>query len=193
MARIVATVARALIEHGMDASGRRAAQARLDRGSTRDAEDASMWIWVLSVLSVVAAGLAAGVLFGVALANVPGFAALPASGYVRVHQILDRRYEPTMPILVLGAAVADVLLAVPAERTAARILFALGAVLLLVVALVSQLRNVPLLATAVRRADPDRLPPAWPDPRPRWRRWHLVRTAAAVAAFAVTVAAVTQL
>ncbi|MEU8819318.1 anthrone oxygenase family protein [Actinoplanes sp. NPDC048796] len=152
-----------------------------------------MWIWVLSVLGVVAAGLAAGVLFGVALANVPGFAAMPAASYVRVHQSFDRRYEPTMPILVLGAAAADLALAVLAEPVAARVLFALGAVLLVVVALVSQLRNVPLLATSVRQADPDRLPPAWSDPRPRWRQWHLVRTASGVAGFAVTVAAVINL
>ncbi|GIF17779.1 putative membrane protein [Actinoplanes tereljensis] len=152
-----------------------------------------MWIWVLSLLGVVGAGLAAGVLFGVALANVPGFAAMPPSNYVRVHQSFDRRYEPTMPILVLGAALADLVLAMVADPVAARVLFALGAVLLVVVALVSQLRNVPLLASSVRRVDPDRLPPVWIDPRPRWRQWHLVRTAAGVAAFAVTVAAVINL
>ncbi|WP_449353343.1 hypothetical protein [Streptomyces shaanxiensis] len=38
--------------------------------------------------------------------------------------------------------------------------------------------------------DPRRLPDDWTDPRPLWRRWHLLRTSLAVMALAVNAAAV---
>jgi uncharacterized membrane protein len=151
-----------------------------------------MWTAALTAVAVIATALGSGVLFGVALANVPGFLALPPGTYVRAHQLFDRRYEPTMPILVLSAIAADVLAAIWPGGPAQRLEHAGAAVLLAAVATISLRVNVPLLR-GVRHADPDALPSDWADPRPRWRAWNLVRTALAVLALVVTtIAAVTR-
>lgn len=144
---------------------------------------------VLSVLTLLAGGLAAGVLVGVAVANVPSFAQMPADRYVAVHQLFDRHYEPLMPLLVLGAAAVDVVLAILADEGGRAGLFTVAALALAGVAAVSQLANVPLL-NSVRTVDPNALPADWPDPRPAWRRWHLARTGLSVLALAATASAV---
>jgi uncharacterized membrane protein len=142
---------------------------------------------LLAVLALLTTGLTAGVLFGVALANVPGFLAMSAPQYVAAHQLFDRHYEPWMPLLVAVGVVSDVTLAVAADGVARTALYALAAALLAGVALVSRFANVPLLAS-VRGADADALPADWVDIRPAWSRWHLARTALSVAAL-LTVAA----
>jgi uncharacterized membrane protein len=150
-----------------------------------------MGIEILSVVTLLANGLVAGVLFGVAMANVPGFGVMGPAQYVAAHQLFDRHYEPAMPLLVAVAAVADVVLVFGVGGVGRAVLFALSALALVGVAAVSQFANVPLLRS-VRGADADALPEDWPDPRPAWRRWHLVRTAfATVALTATAVAAAT--
>lgn len=143
---------------------------------------------VFTGLALITTALGSGVLFGVALANVPGFFALPADEYVRVHQLFDRHYEPTMPILVLTATVSDAVLAIGSADPARRLVHAAAGLLLLGVVLISVLVNVPLLR-GVRRANPDALPPGWIDPRPRWRAWNTARTAFAVLALVLTATA----
>jgi hypothetical protein len=54
-------------------------------------------------------------------------------------------------------------------------------VLLLGVSAVSHLGNVSL-NREVKNVDPTALPPTWRDPRPLWRRWHLLRTTLGVLA-----------
>jgi uncharacterized membrane protein len=147
-----------------------------------------MLIAVLTGLALITTALGSGVLFGVALANVPGFVALPADEYVRVHQLLDRHYEPTMPVVVLTAMALDAVLAIGSADPARRLVHAAAGLLLLGVVLISVLVNVPMLR-GVRRADPDALPLDWIDPRPRWRAWNTVRTAFAVLALALTATA----
>lgn len=151
-----------------------------------------MWTAALTALAIVATALGSGVLFGVALANVPGFLALPPDAYVRAHQLFDRRYEPTMPALILSAAAADVLAAIVPGGPAQRAEHAGAALLLAAVTAISVRVSVPLLR-GVRQADPDALPPDWADPRRRWRAWNLARTVLAVLALVITtIAAVTQ-
>jgi uncharacterized membrane protein len=148
-----------------------------------------MWTAALTALAIIATALGSGVLFGVALANVPGFLALPADAYVRTHQLFDRHYEPIMPVLVLSAMAADVLVAIGPGGPAQRLEHVVAAVLLAAVALISVRVNVPLLR-GVRQADPAALPPDWTDPRPRWRTWNLARTVLAVLALVITTIAV---
>jgi uncharacterized membrane protein len=147
-----------------------------------------MWMRVLEVAVMVATGIVGGVLFGVALANVPSFQAMALERYVFTHQLLDRRYEPTLPLLVFASIVADLFLGATAPGTARRVLFTVAAALLLGVAGVSQFVNVPLLR-GLREANADALPAGWPDPRLPWRRWHLVRTVLAVLALSATASA----
>jgi Domain of unknown function (DUF1772) len=144
---------------------------------------------LLAVVTLLLTGLAAGTLFGVALANVPAFAVLPLRQYAGLHQVLDRYYEPTMPILVLVSCGADVALALATHGAARQALFTVAALALIGVAVVSQFANVPLLRP-LRALDVAQIPPDWPDPRPAWRRWHLVRTGLACLALAAAASAV---
>src|SRR6185437_9896414 len=151
-----------------------------------------MWTAALTALALIATALGSGVLFGVALANVPGFLALSPAAYVRAHQLFDRHYEPVMPILVVSAIAADVVAAAIGGGPAQRLELAVAAALLAGVTAISVRVSVPLLR-GVRRADPDALPPDWPDPRPRWRTWNLARTGLAMLALVcTTTAAVTR-
>jgi uncharacterized membrane protein len=137
----------------------------------------------LSMAAVLGSGLAAGVLFAVAVSIVPALRDLPPDRYVQAHQLLGRNWDPIMPIMVLGATAAGAVLALTARDAGVRLLSASGAVLLLGSATISQLRNVPL-NREVKRLDPAAgPPPGWRDPRPEWRRWHLRRTVLAGLAF----------
>ncbi|WP_433261217.1 DUF1772 domain-containing protein [Actinosynnema sp. CS-041913] len=141
-----------------------------------------MLVELLEVVAVVGSGVTAGVLFAVALAVLPALIAMPAEQYVHAHRLIGRHWDPTMPVIVLTTAVADVLLAVLAPSSAG--LFAIAAALVLGVSVVSHFCNVPI-NRAVHGFAVDGLPEGWQDPRPRWRRWHLLRTVLAVLAVAV--------
>lgn len=143
----------------------------------------------LGVLVLLGSGLTAGVLFAVALSTLPALFAMPPGMYVHAHRLLGRHWDPTMPAIVLTSTVADILLAVRTTGTT-RMLAALAAVLLLGVSAVSHLANVPINRRVKAVADAERLPADWSDPRPLWRRWHLLRTALAVVALVVNGAAV---
>ncbi|MFI0349043.1 DUF1772 domain-containing protein [Actinomadura sp. 9N407] len=136
---------------------------------------------VLGVLVVLGSGIVAGVLFAVALSTVPALAAMPPDRYVYAHTLLGRNWDPTMPLIVLGSTFLDVALAVLAPGPGARWLTGAAAACLLGVSAVSHFRNVPI-NRRIHRTDPDAIPASWRDPRPVWRRWHLVRTALAVSA-----------
>jgi uncharacterized membrane protein len=136
---------------------------------------------VLELLAVLSAGLAAGVLFAVALSVVPAFAAMPPDRYVYTHGLIGPHFDPTMPVIVLAGAAANVALACLADTAPARGLYAVAAAAMAAVSVVSHLCNVPI-NRRVRGAEPDALPAGWADPRPLWRRWHLLRTGLACAA-----------
>ncbi|MDF3299895.1 anthrone oxygenase family protein [Streptomyces tropicalis] len=142
----------------------------------------------LSVLVLLGTGLVAGVLFAVALSVMPALIAMTPERYVDTHRLLGRRYDRIMPFIVTGSTAIDVGFAVRADG-AARLLFALAAVSMAGVAVVSQTRNVPM-NRRVKQTRPEDLGPHWRDPRPAWRGWHLVRTCCAVAGCTLTAAAV---
>ncbi|CAM5403353.1 DUF1772 domain-containing protein [Streptomyces pseudogriseolus] len=144
----------------------------------------------LGVAALLGAGVTAGVLFAVALSVLPALFAMETGTYVYAHQLLGRNWDPTMPVIVLSSTLADTVLAVVGEG-APRVLFAVAAVLLLGVSGVSHLCNVPINRRVKSVTDPGRLPADWQDPRPLWRRWHLLRTTLAVCALALTAAGVT--
>jgi uncharacterized membrane protein len=131
---------------------------------------------ILELVALLSAGTAAGVLFAVALSVVPAFIAMPPDRYVYTHRML-RNWDPTMPAIVLSGAVVNVLLAALGKGT----LFGAAAALMVGVSAVSHLCNVPINRD-VRMTDPGSLPADWRDPRPSWRRWHLLRTILAFAA-----------
>lgn len=147
---------------------------------------------LLGVAALLGGGITAGVLFAVALSVVPALFAMDTGTYVYAHRLLGRNWDPTMPVIVLSSALANGALAVLTDGTA-RILFALAAVLLVGVSAVSHLCNVPINRRVKAVTDPTTLPADWQDPRPLWRRWHLLRTTLAVLALGVTAAGVTVL
>jgi len=141
---------------------------------------------VLSIVELIGSGVTAGVLFAVALSVVPALAAMPMDRYIQTHRLLGRNWDPTMPIIVLTSTAVDVALAVLTNDTA---LFAVGAVLLLAVSAVSHLCNVPI-NRRVKALDTGDVPAEWADPRPLWRRFHLLRTALALLALLVNAVAI---
>lgn len=144
---------------------------------------------ILGVAALLGAGVTAGVLFAVALSVLPALFAMETGTYVYAHQLLGRNWDPTMPVIVLSSTLVNTVLAVVADG-AARTLFAVAAVLLLGVSGVSHLCNVPINRRVKSVTDPAALPADWQDPRPLWRRWHLLRTALAVLALTTTATAV---
>jgi uncharacterized membrane protein len=144
----------------------------------------------LTVVGLIGSGITAGVLLAVAISVVPAMAAVSPPQYVRFHQLLGRNWDPTMPAIVLTSALSSLVLAAVADGTGPRVLFGVGAALLVGVSGVSHLLNVPL-NRQVKGLDPDLpLPADWEDPRAEWRRWHLLRTALAIAAVLVNALAV---
>jgi uncharacterized membrane protein len=144
----------------------------------------------LSIVALVGAGILAGVLFATAISVVPAAAALPAGQYVRLHKLLGRFYDPTMPLISVSALVSNAVLATAlGPDTTTRRLFGLSAALLFGVAVVSQTRNVPI-NRRVKVLDADALPADWRDPRRQWRDWNLVRTVLAILALAANASAV---
>ena len=145
-----------------------------------------MITWLLSVAVLAGSGVVAGVLFAVALSVLPALIAMPADRYVYAHQLIGRRWDPTMPIIVLSSTAIDVVLAFLADSR--NVLFVVGAVLLLAVSVVSHFCNVPI-NRVVKKLDPESIPEGWRDPRPLWRRFHLLRTTLALLAVVVNAAA----
>jgi len=146
---------------------------------------------VLAATVTVTSGMVAGVLFAVALSVLPGLLAMPADRYIYAHRLIGRNWDPTMPVIVLGSTVADIVLAFLAPGGTAG-WYGAGAVLLVVVSVVSHYCNVPI-NRRVKAVDPANVPADWTDPRPLWRRWHLLRTVVAVAAVVVNVSALSLL
>lgn len=147
----------------------------------------------IAVVALVGTGTVAGILSDSVLAGIPTYRTLPADRYVWIHQIIDRHYEPTMPIIVFGTIVLDTVLAVITGGPLHRGLYLGAIVALLGVAAVSQLAGVKLMQRSVRGVDPDHLPPGWYDPRRAWQKWHAVRTVLVFMAFAASsVAAVSH-
>jgi uncharacterized membrane protein len=143
---------------------------------------------LLGVLVLLGNGLTAGVLFAVALGVVPAMAAMPPARYVYVHQMLGKNWDPTMPAIVLASALLDLALAAGSGDRPRTALLGAAALLLLAVSVVSHFRNVPI-NQGMKTLDPQRLPSAWRDPRPEWRRWHLTRTVLAVTALVLNATA----
>ncbi|WP_327560903.1 DUF1772 domain-containing protein [Actinophytocola sp.] len=141
---------------------------------------------MLEVAVLLGSGTVAGVLFAVALSTLPALIAMPPGRYIYAHKLLGRNWDPTMPAIVLGSTVLDTVLAFTATRAA---LFAVAAVLLAGVSVVSHFANVPI-NKVMRTLDPDDMPERFDDPRPLWRRWHHLRTALALLALIVNATAI---
>jgi uncharacterized membrane protein len=143
---------------------------------------------VAAALAAALNGVAAGIMLSTVVGIVPMMVAQPYQGYVRTVQFLWPRYDPLMPILNASALVLAAFGAVAAGGGPARPVLATAAILLATVMAISITKNVPV-NRFVSGLDPERQPDDWArlDPRRRWQRWNLIRTALAVLAFAANV------
>lgn len=149
---------------------------------------------LLVAVALVANGVAVGVMVSTVIGLAPMTLAVPYQTYVGTVQFLWKRYDPLMPALNATACVLDLVLVVLVDDAAVRTLFGGAGALLVVVMVISVVKNVPI-NRYVMSLDPQRQPPDWArtDPRVRWRNWNLLRTALAVLAFVVNVSAVALL
>jgi uncharacterized membrane protein len=146
---------------------------------------------VLISVALIGSGLLAGVLFGVAVGVLPAFTSVSAERYVSLHRVVGAGFDRVMPRIVAATTALDVIAAVRVAGPVRGLLLT-AAVLQAGVALVSQLGNVPINRAV--RSLPEGGPAAgWPDPRARWRRWHLLRTSFALAALAAHAAVLVTL
>ena len=141
----------------------------------------------VTAASMMASGVIAGIFLALAVSVIPALSAMAPEQYVHAHRLLGRGYHPLMPALVASATVADIVLAALVPGTTARLLSAAGAVALAGVMAVSQFGNVPINKVVHATAT---ITPSWADPRPAWRRWHLIRTWLAFAALLLNTAVV---
>jgi uncharacterized membrane protein len=136
---------------------------------------------LLRILVVICSGTVAGVFIAVTVSVMPALAELPVPAYVRIHRLLGKGYHPVMPLIVLVVLAGDIALAVTTSLTAR---LSVAIVLQVGVQGVSHLGNE-RLNRRVRAVEGDTVGPHWEDPRRAWRRWHLLRTALAIAVFAI--------
>lgn len=139
---------------------------------------------VLAPLLLLLNGLAAGVMLGTQLGGFPYMAALPVDRYVHAHAFLGQRYDPAMPICLLGTVALDVVLAVAAPDATAQVLFGLAALLTAITPVIAIVKNAPVNRW-MRTLDPDNLPADFVDPRPEWGAWNSRRSWITIAALAV--------
>lgn len=127
--------------------------------------------------------LLVGSMFGILVGYNP--ASLSASAYVEQHQNAVRSLNTLFPLMGAASIALTVFLAI-ASRTDRRslILLVVAALLMLVAALVTRFGNQPINAIIMTWSA--QAPAAnWAQLRDQWWQWHIVRTIAAVAAFAL--------
>lgn len=140
---------------------------------------------VLVPLVLLLNGLAAGVLVGTQLGGFPLLETLPPSRYVQAHAFFSTRYDPFMPVCLIGTVLGDVLLGITAP-TASATLFLVAAVSAVGTVAISFAKNVPVNRW-VRTLDPEALPDdfAERDPRRHWGSWNRARTGLVVLALLI--------
>jgi uncharacterized membrane protein len=144
----------------------------------------------LMPLVLLVNGLSAGVLVGSQLGGFPLMVSLPADRYVYTHAFFSTRYDPFMPICLVGTVCGDVALALLTGDGNARLCYVIAAALALATVVVSVTKNVPINKW-VQKLDPQQLPAGF-DPDSRrlsWGRWNLTRSWLAVGALLANCAA----
>ncbi|MFI6942067.1 anthrone oxygenase family protein [Streptomyces sp. NPDC050418] len=143
---------------------------------------------VLAPLVLLLNGLAAGVMLGTLLGGFPYFAVLPVDRYVHAHAFMGQRYDPAMPLCLLGTIVLDAVLAFEAQQAGARALFAAAGLIAAITPVIALTKNAPVNRW-MRTLDPDHLPDDFKDPRRQWGAWNSVRSWLTIAALVLNCAA----
>ncbi|MDG4820755.1 DUF1772 domain-containing protein [Asanoa sp. WMMD1127] len=149
---------------------------------------------IAALVALVGNGLTFGVMLATAMGIVPFTLVLPYRQYVQTIQFLWPRYDPFMPIAHTVTVLAGGWAAVVAGGALPRALFGTAAVVLVLVMVISVVKNVPI-NRYVMSLDPGAAPADWSraDPRARWRAWNLLRTSLAGLALVLNAAAAASL
>jgi len=143
---------------------------------------------VLAVVTVVVVGLMVGVEFAVAVFLNPIFDQLPNDGGLDARSDGARVLGRVMPFWYIGSVALSAVWAALAWGGAGATLIAAGAALLVLSVLMSILLLVPI-NSRVAAWSREGAPPDWKQQVRRWDRFHYVRVAVIVLAFALFTAA----
>ncbi|MET8404374.1 DUF1772 domain-containing protein [Streptomyces sp900116325] len=142
----------------------------------------------LEVITTVVVGLMVGVEFSVAFVMNPIFNALPEDSNQLAHSHGGRMLGAVMPFWYIGSLVLVAVWAVAGWPHHGTGLVVTAATLLIVSVIMSILLLVPINNRG-KTWTPDNRPADWKEQMNRWDRFHYVRVAVIIAAFALLVAA----
>ncbi|MEV8038369.1 DUF1772 domain-containing protein [Streptomyces sp. NPDC086182] len=144
----------------------------------------------LEVITTVVVGLMVGVEFSVAFVMNPIFNALPEESNQLAHSHGGRMLGAVMPFWYIGSLVLVAVWAVAGWHRPGTGLVVTAAALLIISVIMSILLLVPINNRG-KTWTPDNRPADWQEQMNRWDRYHYVRVAVIIAAFALLVAALT--
>jgi uncharacterized membrane protein len=144
----------------------------------------------LELIVLLIAALATGGLMVNWVGLARAMAQLSPSTYVELHQSTNRTFQPYMPVVVVGAIVGGIVLAVASGiHTASGQLSAFGAVCYAAVIAITHPTDLPI-NKQIARWSIENPPGDWAAVRARWIRFHVIRTLFSVPGFALYAAAV---
>ena len=138
----------------------------------------------LEVFTTVIVGLMVGVEFSVAFVINPILNALPADSSQRGHAHGARMLGALMPFWYIGSLVLSAVWAIAGWQHPGTGLVVIAAALLIVSVIMSVLLLVPINNQG-KTWTPENRPADWKEQMNRWDRYHYVRVAVIVAAFAL--------
>jgi uncharacterized membrane protein len=144
----------------------------------------------LDVFTIVVVGVMVGVEFSVAFVMNPILNALPGDAGQLGHAHGGRILGAVMPVWYIGSLVLVAIRAVAGWHHQGTGLVVTAAALLILSVVMSLLLLVPINNRG-KTWTPENRPADWKQQLNRWMRWHYVRVAVIVAAFALLAAALT--
>jgi uncharacterized membrane protein len=149
-----------------------------------------MWRSLLTFLALVGSGVVAGGIVAVAMAVVPAEGTLPPREYARWHTPFARHMDRYIPFVAVATVLIGIGLAFLYTGGRERVLVVAGALLIVLIAVISETGNVPL-NREIAAWGPETQVAETERVRDRWRRLHLYRTAAALLSLSAFAAAAT--
>ncbi len=144
----------------------------------------------LDVFTIVVVGVMVGVEFSVAFVMNPILNALPGDAGQLGHAHGGRMLGAVMPVWYIGSLVLVAIRAVAGWHHQGTGLVVTAAALLILSVVMSLLLLVPINNRG-KTWTPENRPADWKEQLNRWARWHYVRVAVIIGAFALLAAALT--
>ena len=143
----------------------------------------------LELIVLLMAALATGGLMVNWVGLTRAMAPLSPSAYVEFHQSTNRTFDPYMPIVVVGAIVGGVVLALTSGIHTASGQFSAFGVACYVAVIAVGVPTCVRMNKQVARWSIKNPPADWAEVRARWIRFHVIRTLFSVPAFGLYAAA----